>query len=114
MNTRRLILHLIVGLLSFLLGVTAAIALGGFNPLARLGRSNGRNYTIPQQSLSVEELPERYHTCPHSRPRLRTAEMHSHLEPLNPPAPLAPVEPIAPFDGESVPPPSPRAPRAKR
>lgn len=111
MNTRRLILHLIVGLLAFLIGVAVAMALGSFNPLSRLGRSDGRNYTIPQQSLTGE-LPERYHGCSHSRPRLRTAEMHSHLEPLNPPAPLAPVEPITPFEEEDVPPPPP--PRVKR
>lgn len=111
MNTRRFILHLIVGLLTFLIGVTAAIALGSFNPLERFDRTNVRHqYTIPQQSLSnLDEMPLRYNGCPHAR--LRTAELHSHLEPLNPSAPLAPV---APFDGEDLPPPPPSAPRVNR
>ena len=113
MNTRRFVLHLIVGLLAFLIGVTAAMALGGFNPLARLSqRYDRRHYVIPAQSLSIDEAPEGYHSCPHSRPRLRTADLCSHGAPLSPPVPLAPVEPPAPFDGEDVPPPPP-APRVK-
>lgn len=116
MNTRRFVMHLIVGLLAFLIGVTATMALGGFDPLARLSRRyDRRTYVIPVQSLSTEEAPERYSGCRHSRLRMRTAEMNSQddllIPPVNPPAPVAPV---APFHGEDVPPPPPRAPRAIR
>lgn len=112
MNTRRFVLHLIVGLLAFLLGVTAAIALGGFNPLDRFDRHYSRQrYTIPAQPLSdLSTEPERYHGCPHARPR--TADLRYSLDSSDTPAP---AEPVAPFVDEDVPPPPPppRAPRPR-
>jgi hypothetical protein len=108
MTTRRFVLHLIIGLLTFLIGVTAAIALGGFDPLARLNRRQSRyHYTIPPVALVDESdtTTESIHACPYGRPR--TADMRYRVKPNAPPAP--PV-PLAPLDEEDVPAP-PREPR---
>lgn len=110
MNTKRFVLHLIVGLLAFLLGVTAAIALGGFNPVARLNRSyERRSFTIPQQSLSVDEVPQRYNGCSHSRPRTAELRFQSDLYDSAAPNVLA-----TPDDGADIPPPPPPPPSAPR
>ena len=119
MNTRRLLLHLIVGLLTFLLGLTAAVALGGFDPLARLTRHGySQQYAIPQQSLSIEtdRSYESYGGCRKARPR--TAELRYRVEsfdaPPAPPAPPSVVPPVLPpFDEDDAPPPPPRAPRPR-
>lgn len=98
MNTRRFVLHLIIGLLTFLIGVTAAIALGGFNPLERLiSNHSRRQLTIPPQRLDgTSEAPERYQGCRYGRPR--TADLRYHGKSLTPPPPPAPV---APFEEET-------------
>jgi hypothetical protein len=115
MNTRRLVLHLIVGLLTFLLGLTAAVALGGFDPLARLTRQGySQQYAIPPQSLSdTGRSYESYGGCRKARPR--TAELRYRVDPLAPPAPsVAPAVPVLPpFDEDDAPPPPPRAPRPR-
>jgi hypothetical protein len=116
MNTRRLVLHLIVGLLTFLLGLTAAVALGGFDPLARLTqRSYSQQYTIPPQSLlDTSRSYETYGGC--RKARARTAELRYRVDPLAPPAPpsVAPAAPVLPpFDEDDAPPPPPRAPRPR-
>ena len=113
MNHRRLILHLIIGLLTFLIGVTAAIALGGFDPLERFSRHESRRHlTIPPQPLLyVDEMPERNHSCNGLR---RTADLRYRNRSLTPPPPpVAPAPPAAPFDEESevI---APTAPSAKR
>jgi hypothetical protein len=94
--TRRFILRLAVGLLAFLLGVTAAWALGGFRPFSPSVRSE-RYYN---SSGSLGQTPEpgvvypvyREHGCRmHSR-------RFSELPLVPPPAPLAdaPVPPSPP------------------
>lgn len=59
-RTRRLVLRLIVGLLTFLIGVTAAVVLGGFHPLERRqARQRARRcaeYARPAPSISVPVL----------------------------------------------------------
>jgi hypothetical protein len=113
MTTRRFVLHLIVGLLSFLIGVTAAVALGGFDPLARFTRSYRYHRTIPPHSLSAPGTTnERYSGCRQSR--RRTAEMRYYeLDSSSiPPAPAVPLVPEVPFDEKEAPKP-PRAPRPK-
>jgi hypothetical protein len=116
MNTRRFVLHLIIGLLTFLIGVTAAIALGGFNPLERFDRSYSRHhYTIPPQPLIDESstMTERSRSYPTAR--TRTADLRYRLELNAPPAPpVAPTAPPAPFaDDEAAPPPQPRESRRR-
>ncbi|MBD0325023.1 MAG: hypothetical protein ICV68_01245 [Pyrinomonadaceae bacterium] len=104
MTTRRFVLHLIVGLLSFLIGVTAAVALGGFDPLARFSRSYRRHYTIPPQTMSESGC----------RSRRRTAEYRYYEQDFSgiPPSNAVPVIPEVPF-GEKDAPKPPRAPRPK-
>jgi hypothetical protein len=114
MNNRRFILFLIVGLLTFLIGVTAAIALGGFDPLDRFTRSSSRRqYMIPPQPLSGPTAPhEHYSNCPYTQPR--TAELRFRSQSLTPPPPPpAPVEPAMPSheESETVRPDAPRATR---
>ena len=113
MTTRRFVLHLIVGLLTFLIGVTVAIALGGFDPLARFTRSNSRHqFAIPQQTLSTPDgTTERYRGC-RMRSRTRTAELR-YYELDSSPVPPAPAVPEVPFNEDDAPPP-PHAPRARR
>jgi hypothetical protein len=113
MTTRRFVLHLIVGLLCFLMGLTAAVALGGFDPLARFTPRYRRQYTIPPQSLTTPgTMTEGYSGCRQSR--RRTAELRYYeLESSSvPPASAVPVIPEVPFDEEDAPKP-PRAPRPK-
>lgn len=116
MNTRRLVLHLIVGLLTFLIGVTIAFALGGFDPLASFSRHGYRHqYVIPPQSFSTQDgMPEYQGGC-RERARRRTADLrNSDTETLMRPAPpLAPVAPTASFDEPDAPPPPPKAPRPR-
>lgn len=114
MNTRRIVLHLIVALLSFIIGVTAAVALGGFDPLARFTRRYSRQYTVPPHSLSAPGATnEGYRGC---RMRSRTAELrYNDFEPSSiPPPPAVPLVPEVPFDDSDAPPPPPSAPRTKR
>jgi hypothetical protein len=104
MNTRRFILHLIIGLLTFLIGVTAAIAIGGFNPLERFSRHHSRRQlTIPPQQLSGTGETFEYHDG-YYHGKACTAELryrHKSLTPPPPPPPL-PVEPVvAPFEEEN-------------
>lgn len=113
MTTRRFILHLIVGLLCFLIGVTAAVALGGFDPLARFSRSHRHQYTIPPQSLTdTETMTEHYNSG--YRSRRRTAELRYYGSDFSgiPPSNAVPVVPEVPFDEEDAPKP-PRAPRPR-
>jgi hypothetical protein len=120
MTTRRFVLHLIVGLLTFLIGVVAAVALGGFNPLESFNGSYHRSsYTIPTQSLSDDStMTEHYHGCSHARPR--TADLRYRLDSseqkaLDEQRQLAPVEPVVPLsDEDATPPPPPSSPRAPR
>ncbi|HEY0406521.1 MAG TPA: hypothetical protein VGC89_12395 [Pyrinomonadaceae bacterium] len=106
MNTRRLVLHLIVGLLTFLIGLTAAMAFGGFDPLAVLTRHSSRHqFTIPPQSITeYGRSYESYGGC--RKARARTAELPYQVEPLTPQ-----VAPDDAFDSFDAPPPPPKAPR---
>jgi hypothetical protein len=107
MNTRRFVLHLIIGLLTFLIGVTAAIALGGFDPLARLNRRHSRYYyTSPPQALVDESVTttERGYSCPYAH--RRTADMRHRFELNAPPAPSVPLAPLGEEDVPAPPPPT--------
>ena len=97
-RTRRLVLRLIVGLLTFLIGVTAAVVLGGFNPLERRHeRQRARRYAEyarPAPSISVPVLLPTEPVAPRSvypiyRPEIRFDQT---------PAPTAPqaTAPISP------------------
>lgn len=87
MNRRRFVLHLIVGLLTFLIGVTAAIALGGFNPLERFIRHrSSRQLTIPPQPLlSPCKGGEHYSDYHYHYARPRTADLRYPDKSLTPP-----------------------------
>lgn len=115
MNTRRFVLHLIVGLLAFLIGVTAAITLGSFNPFERSRCHSSRHLTIPPQPLvAPTKAHERYYYH-HGYARSRTADMRYQNKSLTPPPPpVAPAEPPAPFDEESETQRPPRTPRDTR
>ena len=98
MNTRRIVLHLIIGLLTFLIGVTFAIALGGFDPMARFTRQRiRRQYMIPPQTLSAPATTAHEHersSCPYTQPR--TADLqHQHRSLVPPPPPVAPTAPFS-------------------
>jgi hypothetical protein len=120
MTTRRFVLHLIVGLLTFLIGVVAAIALGSFNPLQSFsGSYHSFSYEAPAQSLSDDNnMTERDHCRAHFR--ARTAELRDRQDSSDQQtAPdehrLAPVEPLVPLsDEDATPPPPPAPPRAPR
>lgn len=102
MNKRRFVLFVIVGLLTFLIGVTAAIALGGFDPLERFSRHGSRHLTIPPQPLVA---PDKVRKCNYNRyqsARPRTADMRYQDRSLTPPPTrISPVERDAPFEEES-------------
>jgi hypothetical protein len=101
MNNRRFLLHLIVGLLAFLIGVTAAVALGGFDPSERFMRSRHHRYQlmIPPQPLNgMSEVPQRSDDYGYGRPRTAERRYYRSLTPPPPPPP-----PAAPFADESEP-----------
>lgn len=103
MNTRRFVLHLIIGLLTFLIGVTAAIAVGGFNPLERSSRHHSRRQLMipPQQLSGTDETFER-HSSGCRFGRRRTAELRYHEKSFVPPPPVVSVEPsVVPFEEEN-------------
>ena len=94
--TRRFILRLIVGLLTFLIGVAAAMLLGGFRPFQSFASSPNYIYRrgVYYNSLRAEpafEYEYGEHGC--GGTRHRTAE-------LPPPPPMAdaplPPEPLRP------------------
>ncbi|HEY0385039.1 MAG TPA: hypothetical protein VGC64_03475 [Pyrinomonadaceae bacterium] len=122
MTTRRFVLHLIVGLLTFLIGVVAAIALGSFNPLQSLsGSYHSSSYAAPAQSLSDDQSMSEHDHC-RMHFRARTAELRYRLDssdrqtaPDEQQQQLAPVEPLVPLsEGDATPPPPPAPPRAPR
>jgi hypothetical protein len=112
MNKRRFVLFLIVGLLTFLIGVTAAIALGGFDPLERFSRRANRHLTIPPQPLVA---PDKVYKCDHTRyqtARPRTADLRYQDRSLTPPpSRIGPAVTDAPFEEESE---TPSTPSARR
>lgn len=114
MNRRRFVLHLIVGLLTFLIGVTTAIALGGFDPLERFIRHrSSRHLTIPPQPLTspCKAIDHEYH---YHYVRPRTADLRYPDRSLTPPpTPIGPSEPNTLFEEESETLP-PRTPSARR
>jgi hypothetical protein len=97
-------------LLSFLIGVTAAVALGGFNPLTRFTRS----YRHQPHSLSAPMMRYESNGGCRMRSRTRTADLRDDdFEPSNvPPPPAVPAIPEVPLDEKDAPKP-PRAPRPK-
>jgi hypothetical protein len=117
MNTRRFVLHLIIGLLTFLIGVTAAIAIGGFNPMERFSRNHSRRQlTIPPQQLSgTDETVERYSGCRHNRARTADLRYYDKSFTPPPPPPVMPVEPVVvPFEEENQAPAPPTSQHATR
>ena len=108
MNTRRFILRLIVGLLTFCLGVTLAVLIGHVNPRPNVQfRSLNRDWTPPPTVYA----PEPRSTCSH--PSMRTAELKSkpytattpeaaESDELPPPPPPAPVKPAQPATSHST------------
>ncbi|HEX8709237.1 MAG TPA: hypothetical protein VF723_13400 [Pyrinomonadaceae bacterium] len=103
-GTRRFILRLLVGLLTFLLGVSAAILLGGFSPMARFNSRSmryrhhecGRGWTAPPPAVLPGSVhSERYFLRGPAgiREELRITE--ESLE-LLPDAPLPPDLPSPP------------------
>ncbi|HEX8495077.1 MAG TPA: hypothetical protein VF658_19715 [Pyrinomonadaceae bacterium] len=104
MNKRRFVLFLIVGLLTFLIGVTAAIVLGSFDPLERFSRHGRRHLTIPPQRLGsgckTTASNDDYHYH-YTRPR--TADLRYTNKSLTPPpsSKIGPFEPDTHFEEES-------------
>jgi hypothetical protein len=86
-RTRRLVLRLIVGLLTFLIGVMTAIVLGNFNPLAgrRARVRRCAEYARPAPSISVPVLlPDTHpvawkrYAFPDFRPEIRLGKTQRH------------------------------------
>jgi hypothetical protein len=86
-GTRRFLLRLAVGLLAFLLGVTAAWALGGFNPFQESRSSRYRYYN---SSGSLGETREPAVVYPVYRYHGHGCRMRERLGELPPPPPPAP------------------------
>lgn len=98
MNTglRRFLLHLAVGLLAFLLGITTAWALGGFNPFHNSSGtrhykhkrcSSYRSWNVPQPSFEQHApatMTELVLVTPDGR---KVKEKYDQLAPLAPEAP---------------------------
>jgi len=103
MRTRVVVLRIIVALLTFLIGVTAAIIIGHINPFARASRHCAVEYRL--EAYPPSDMQEGFHYCPH----MSTADLKykSHLG--RTPDEIAPVELDAP--DAPPPPPAPTAPR---
>ena len=84
--TRRFILRLAVGLLAFLLGVTAAWALGGFNPFHSSSGTVNYRYQRSYSSDGAELTP----AFDHPRYRKHGCRMRGEFGELPPPPPPAP------------------------
>ena len=102
MTRRRFVLFLIVGLLTFLIGVTAAIALGGFDPLERFSRHGRRHLTIPPQPLiSPDKAPGcKYNRYQYVQPRTADLRYHNKSQ-TSTPTRIGPAEQGATFEEES-------------
>jgi hypothetical protein len=94
-GTRRFLLRLAVGLLAFLLGVTAAWALGAFNPFCESRSYRYRNY---DSNGSLGRTPEPAVVYPVYRYEGHGCKAHRRLHELPPPPPLAdaPMPPSPP------------------
>lgn len=104
MNTgiRRFILRLVVGLLTFIIGVAVAMALGGFRPFQGFTSSPNNIYRSGHCSRTSSESSDFYyeygeHGCKR-RARYQTTEL--------PPPPPPPAPPMT--DAPPLPPPPPR------
>ena len=93
--TRRFLLRLIVGLLTFMIGVAAAMLLGGFRPFQAFGGSpyyrTNRGYlrsTSPEPAYSYPVYHEYGHGC----------RMHERFNDVTPSAPKmdSPLPPAPP------------------
>jgi hypothetical protein len=97
-GTRRFILRLAVGLLAFLLGVTAAWALGGFTPFH--SSSGTWNYRYQRYDSSSSDGVAPVPAFDHPRYRKHGCRMRGELGELPPPPPAphadAPMPPSPP------------------
>ena len=106
MRTRVIVLRITVAILTFLLGVAAAVLIGHINPF----QSATRHCNVEQRLVIAplaEELPQGYHGCPHAR----TAELRSNTRIVVVPRDNDVTIMQAP-SVEMPPPPAPVAPRA--
>ena len=96
MNTgiRRFILRLAVGLLAFLLGITAAWALGGFNPFQ--SSSGERYYRHHRSYRGLDVQPENADMPPHYRKRDRCRARGALGELTTPEVPYGADAPVPP------------------
>ena len=89
-STRRFILRLIVGLLTFVIGVAAAMALGGFRPFQNFGGQPSYRYksyryykSASSSGMSESDVEKIYPSCRAKRGHARVDEL---LPPPPPPA----------------------------
>jgi hypothetical protein len=99
--TRRFLLRLAVGLLAFLLGVTAAWALGGFNPFQESRSYRYRNY---DSNGSLGRTPEPAVVYPVYRYEGHGCKMRRRFREVTPPPPPAPLAdaPMPPSPPQSL------------
>jgi hypothetical protein len=106
-GTRRFVLRLIVGLLTFLIGVFAALVLGNFNPLeghhARVRARRCAEYSRPApppSSITVPVLPPDTPVAPRVIYPVYRAESRLGKTPLPRQMPVEPVLPSFEDEGE--------------
>jgi hypothetical protein len=99
-GTRRFILRLAVGLLAFLIGISAAWALGGFNPFQSSSGKRDYRYQRYGSYRGLAAQPETADMPPvyHKRDRCRARHLMDEMPPNQPPAPHAdaPMPPTPP------------------
>lgn len=97
-GTRRFILRVAVGLLAFLLGVTAAWAFGGFNPFQRFSGERYYKHRYYRSDRNGDVTPEPAFIYPIYRKHECDAGRALRKLPSPPPAPLAdaPMPPSPP------------------
>ena len=109
-RTRRFVLRLIIGLLTFLIGVSAAMMLGRFNPLegrhARLRVRRCADYSrpAPPPSIAVPVLPPDAPVAPREIYPVYRPESSLGKTPLPPRLPAEPVLPSFEDEGAAKPP----------
>jgi len=89
-GTRRFILRLAIGLLAFLIGVSAAWAFGGFNPFQRFSSERGYRHRQYRSYRNGDATPEPALIYPKYRKHECDARRALGELPPPPPAPSAP------------------------
>ncbi|PYS49464.1 MAG: hypothetical protein DMF68_09860 [Acidobacteria bacterium] len=93
--TRRFLLRLIIGLLTFMLGVAAAMLLGGFRPFQAFA---GSPYYRTNRSYYHSMSPEPAYSYPVYREYGHGCRMHERFNDVTPSAPAPKMDSPLPAD----------------